>query len=85
MEILPSKEAVVLRKYRQVYLALIFTFILGVHKGKLALYKPGCQDPLRVFPYRVEMLPAADQAALEKGIPINTPDGLSRLIEDYLS
>ena len=72
-------------KFRHLYFALIFTFILGVHKGKIALYKSGSDEPLRVFPYRAEMLPATDQEELEKGIPIHTPDGLSRLIEDYLS
>jgi hypothetical protein len=40
---------------------------------------------MEVFPYRAEMLPAADRQALEKGIRIESEDELARLLEDYLS
>lgn len=68
-----------------IYLALIFTFLLGTHEGFVALWRHGDQRPAVVFPYRAANLPPADQQALEKGIRIETEAELARLLEDYLS
>lgn len=68
-----------------IYLALIFTFLLGTQDGFIALWRHGAQTPAVVFPYRAENLPPADQRALEKGIRIETEAELHRLLEDYLS
>jgi hypothetical protein len=66
-------------------LALIQGFFLGIHNGHVALWEEGGNQPLQVFPYRAEVLPPADQAALEKGIPIESKAELISLLEDYLS
>ena len=68
-----------------VYLALIFTFLLGIHEGFIALWRSGEDAPAAVFPYRAESLPNADRQALEKGISVGSVDALHRLLEDYLS
>ena len=70
---------------RQLYLALIFGFLLGISDGYIALWKDGSEKPVEVFPYQARLLPVADQQALEKGIPIDSAEDLQRLMEDYLS
>ena len=67
------------------YLALLFTFLLGVHDGYIALWKDGNPQPAQVYPYKAEFLPVSDQKALEKGITVENAQELARLLEDYLS
>ena len=64
---------------------LIVGFLLGVQNGLVALWEDGKAEPIRVFPYSVENLPAADRQALEAGIHLDSKLQLIRLIEDYLS
>lgn len=68
-----------------IYLALIFTFLLGSHRGYVALWTGDSQEPAAVFPYRTESLPPQDQQALRRGIPIGSEEELQRLLEDFLS
>ena len=72
-------------KYRCLHLAVLLGFLLGIHEGYVALWKTGTDTPLRVFPYRAEMLPPADQKLLEKGIHLEDEGDLIKLLEDYLS
>lgn len=65
--------------------AFALIFLLGIQDGYIALWKDGSQEPVEVFPFRAEMLPAADQQALEKGIRIENSQQLAQLMEDYLS
>ena len=74
-----------MKKFRHVYLALILSFILGIHEGNIALWKEGAAAPVRVFPYQVRTLPAEARSALEKGIPIDSIEQLEALAENYLS
>ena len=60
-------------------------YLLGVHNGKIALWKGEDPQPVRIFPYEASMLPAKDQEALQQGIPIENRSELIRLLEDYLS
>lgn len=66
------------------YITLVFGFLLGIRDGYIALWKDGSQDP-RVFPYRAEMLPRADQEKLKQGIRIEDGTELAHILEDYLS
>ena len=74
-----------MKPHRQWYLTLIFGFILGVQGGNIALWREGYPDPVRVFPYRAEMLPPEAQDALSRGIPIEDLSQLEELAENYLS
>ena len=85
MEILPVKEAVVIKIARIFTYVLMFGFLLGIHHGYVALWHDGDTNPVEVFPYRAEMLPKADRQALKKGIVIENEEELTRLLEDYLS
>lgn len=58
---------------------------MGISDGYIALWKDGNAQPLRVFPYRAELLPIADQQALERGIHMTNESELMQLLEDYLS
>ncbi len=64
---------------------LLFGFLLGVHEGKVALWKDNQKAPLKVFPYNVSMFPESDQKRLEKGIHVDSLSELYALIEDYFS
>ena len=72
-------------KYRKQLIALALSFLLGVENGYIALWKDGCEKPVKVFPYQVKMLPLADQLVLKKGIVIKSNSALAEFLEDYLS
>lgn len=65
--------------------SLILSFILGSYNGYIALWEGMDPEPIRIFPYKTTSLPAADQAALEKGIEIDSMEKLVKMLEDYLS
>lgn len=74
-----------MKKKQLANLVLIFGFLLGIRDGYIALWQDGGPEPVRVFPYRAELLPAADQKALAEGIHLDDEKQLAQLLEDYLS
>lgn len=64
---------------------VVFGFILGIHEGRIALWKDNQSKPMKVFPYQASMLPEADQKRLEQGIHVDSLSELYQLVEDYLS
>lgn len=66
-------------------LTLLWGFLLGSYNGYIALWQGDDPEPVKVFPYQTASVPAADQAALEKGISVDNKSELLRLLEDYLS
>ena len=67
------------------FLAFLLAGYLGLHNGYLALWNHGSNAPAHIFPYREETYSYADRAALNQGIPFQSRDELSRLLEDYFS
>lgn len=65
--------------------ALVLTLYLGIHNGQLALFDESTAVPLQVLPYRAAVYPKIDQAALYKGIPIESPSHFKQLLEDFLA
>ena len=65
--------------------ALSLMFLLGSHKGYLALWKQDQPEPFQIFPVKVSSLPQSDQDALEAGIPARSEIELSSILEDFLS
>lgn len=63
----------------------LFGFLLGVYKGRIALWHNEDPQPMKVFPYYAYMLPEADRLALEEGIRFESAEDLRRLLSDYLS
>ena len=68
-----------------IYLTLIFTFLLGIHEGFVALWSESGGKPDLIFPYSAASLPEEDQKRLEAGIHIDSEEALIHLLEDYLS
>lgn len=64
---------------------LLFGFILGIHEGKIALWKDNQKNPIKVFPYQASVLPEVDQKRLETGIHVDSLSELYKMVEDYLS
>ena len=73
-----------MKKYHYLYCIILLSFILGCHKGYVALWQQGCDEP-KVFPVPVSNLPVADQKRLEEGIYIESKEQLMHSIEDFLS
>lgn len=78
------KEAVAIKK-GCLYFTLFLSILLGCHEGFIALWGDSPEKPLKVYPYEVRSLPPADQALLERGIPITSREQLNHFLEDYLS
>ena len=74
-----------MKKYRLQYLALLFTFFLGLREGKILLWQAGCDEPARVFPYRAETLPPSVRSALEEGMTFATSEEALETAENFLS
>ena len=64
---------------------LLIGFILGIHEGRIALWKDNQKKPMKVFPYQASMLPEEDQKRLEEGLHVDSLNELYKLVEDYLS
>ena len=60
-------------------------FLVGIHEGRIALWKDGSSEPWRTFPCPVAMLPEEERNALKQGIRVDTMEDLNRLLENYLS
>lgn len=73
------------KRNRILYSIILFGFLIGIHNGQIALWRDNDPTPIKVFPYRAEILPETDQYALRKGIRINSMTDLQRLLQDYLS
>ena len=65
--------------------AIMAVYLLGIHKGKIALWSGDDPEPIKVFPYSASMLPEDARKQLEAGIPINSMSELRKLAEAYLS
>ncbi len=70
---------------RLALLILLSGVTLGTFRGYVALWHGGCPQPETVYPYPAALLPPEDQRALAEGIPVESPEALARLLEDYLS
>ena len=64
---------------------LVCGFLLGNFKGYLALWSEEDPEPVQIFPQPIDMLPEADQIALEEGIYARSQIELDQILESYLS
>ena len=74
-----------MNRSRQKYLALILTFFLGLREGNIALWQAGCDEQMRLFPYRAETLPPAVRTAQENGMAFTTSEEVMETVENFLS
>lgn len=64
---------------------LLLGFLLGIHNGRVAIWKDGDAAPWRIFPYPVAVLPTDTQAQLRQGIRIEDMEDLDHFLENLLS
>ncbi len=64
---------------------LVLSLYLGISGGKLALFRKGSSAPLQVYPFPISAYPYAEQQALLEGIPIESEEQLTSLLENFLS
>ena len=72
-------------KKKYIYSILMFSFLLSVYEGRVAIWKDDQKSPMMVFPYSVNSLPAAERLMLEEGIRFHSMDELRQMVADYLS
>ena len=65
--------------------ALMLTFFVGVHNGRLALWKNEDPTPCKVFPCPIILLPTKVQEQLKYGVRLETIEDVNRLLENFLS
>ena len=64
---------------------LLLGFLLGIHNGRVALWKEPDPEPYRILAYPAAALPRDIQDALRAGIRIESEADLDRLIESLCS
>ena len=64
---------------------LLFSILVGIHNGRIAIWQGEDPQPTAVLPYRADLLPEADRIALEKGIRLDSREDLTRFLEDFCS
>ena len=60
-------------------------FLLGIHDGRLTLWREGQSHPEQIYDIRSDSLPPADQVALRRGIRVESREELWEILENYLS
>ena len=56
---------------------------MGIWEGKVAVFLPGTNVPMRITEMPATSLPTADQQALKDRIPVYDAQELSSFLEDY--
>ena len=75
-----------MRKKRTSYIIIMLLgYLAGIYHGRIALWYGEDPEPQIILPYAANMLPKADQFALEQGIRINSGEELVRFMEDFCS
>lgn len=64
---------------------LLFSFYLGLYGDNLAIWEDGHKSPTLILPYKAALFPEEDQKRLKEGIPFESHDELSGLLEDFIS
>lgn len=73
------------RRSRFLCSLLLFGFLLGIHEGRVAIWRDEEEKPWRILPYPAIVLPSATQSQLKQGIRIETMEDLEQLLENLLS
>ena len=63
--------------------ALALGFLLGIHAGRVALWRDGEARPEQIYDIRADTLPPADRLALSRGIRAESREKVWLLLENY--
>ena len=73
------------RMKTQAAMVLLAGFLLGLHDGRLTLWREGTEHPEQIYDIRADSLPPADQIKLRRGIRVESREELWEILENYLS
>lgn len=59
-------------------------FLLGIHEGKVTLWRDGSTHPEQIYHIRADSLPPADRLQLARGIHVEDAQELWTILENYL-
>ena len=65
-------------------LTLVCGFLLGIHEGRLTLWRDGEDRPEQIYDIRADSLPPADRLQLRRGIRAQSREEVWQLLENYL-
>ena len=65
-------------------LTLVCGFLLGIHEGRLTLWRDGEDHPEQIYDIRADSLPPADRLQLSRGIRAQSREEVWQLLENYL-
>lgn len=60
-------------------------YLLREYEQRLAVFRPGEDDPMQILPVYAATLPYADRLRLQQGISVESEEALQQLIEDLTS
>ena len=63
---------------------LLSGFLLGIHEGKVTLWRDGSTRPEQIYDIRADTLPPADRLELRRGIRVEDTEELWMILENYL-
>ena len=63
--------------------ALALGFLLGIHEGRVALWRDGEPRPEQIYDIRADTLPPADRLQLSRGIRAESREKVWLLLENY--
>ena len=63
--------------------ALALGFLLGIHEGRVALWRDGEARPEQIYDIRADTLPPADRLALSRGIRLESREEVWSVLENY--
>ena len=66
-------------------LMLALGFLLGIHEGRLTLWRDGEDRPEQVYDIQADSLPPADRLQLRRGIRVESREDVWLLLENYLN
>ena len=64
-------------------LLLLPGFLLGIHRGKVTVWRDGSPRPEQVYDIRADTLPPADRLQLSRGIRAESREKVWLLLENY--
>ena len=59
-------------------------FLLGIHEGRLTLWRENDPHPLQIYDIRADSLPPADRLALSRGIRAGNREEVWQILENYM-
>ena len=74
-----------MNRKRSYYYIMLLTLLVGIHRGRIAVWTGEDPEPRYILPYSADLLPEGDRRALEKGIRLHSREELSRFLEDFCS